>query len=335
MSFALSVLDLSPIPSGSTGVQALHNTIELAQLADRLGFKRYWVAEHHNIPSVASSSPEIMIGQIARVTSSIRVGSGGIMLPNHIPLKVVQTFRVLEALFPGRIDLGIGRAPGTDPLTAMAIRGRASAGAEDFPRQLQELLAFDRGSFPDGHPYQSITPIPSEVRLPPVYLLGSSQYSAYLAAHLGLGYGHAYHIGPRDVIPAVRAYRENFRPSDEWSEPYVIVTASVVCAETAKEADWLAKTLDLRGVRMRLGIYEKIPSPEEAAAYPFTLEERAQIAADRKRHFIGDPQQVKAQIEEFAQKTGADEIMILATIHDHSKRLRCYELLAEVFGLAS
>ena len=199
MALPLSVLDLSPVPAGSTSGQALRNTIDLAHLADRLGYTRYWLAEHHNFPGIASSAPEILIERVATETTHLRVGSGGIMLPNHAPLKVAETFRVLEALHPGRIDLGIGRAPGTDTRTALALRrSRAALGADDFPEQLAELLAFSSGHFPAGHPFESVIAVPTDVDLPPIWLLGSSDYSAQAAAALGLGYAHAHHINPAE-----------------------------------------------------------------------------------------------------------------------------------------
>ncbi|MFL5666064.1 MAG: LLM class flavin-dependent oxidoreductase, partial [Ktedonobacteraceae bacterium] len=218
MVFPLSVLDLSPVDSGSSSGQALQNTIKLAQLADRLGYTRYWLAEHHNTSMLASSTPEIMIGHVAQATKRIRVGSGGVMLPNHSPLKVAETFRVLEALHPGRIDLGIGRAPGTDPRTALALRrSREALGADDFPEQLAELLAFsgEGEGFPDSHPFRSVQAIPTDVHLPPIWLLGSSDYSAQAAATLGVGFAFAHHINPNFAVPAIEIYRAIFEPS-EW-----------------------------------------------------------------------------------------------------------------------
>ncbi len=203
MDFDLSVLDVSPVSSGSNSTQALRNTLDLARLVDRLGYRRYWLAEHHNMPTIASSTPEVMIGHVANVTERIRVGAGGIMLPNHAPLKVAETFRVLEALHPGRIDLGIGRAPGTDPVTAVALRGpRGGAGAEDFSEQFGELLAFSGGGFPEGHPFRSVVAVPEEVELPPIWLLGSSGYSGQAAGEMGHGYAFASHFSPVEGGPA-------------------------------------------------------------------------------------------------------------------------------------
>ena len=331
----LSILDLSPIPSGSTASEALQNTLELAQLADRLGYERYWLAEHHNTAAIASVAPEIMIGQVARVTRRIRVGAGGIMLPNHSPLKVAEMFLTLEALFPGRIDLGIGRAPGTDPVTARALRRTASAGAEDFPRQLADLFHFSRGDFPEGHPFRGVQATPPGVPLPPVWLLGSSDYSARLAARLGLAYSFAAHVSPYDPVLPMRLYRAQFRPSKHRAEPHAILAVSAICAETRAEAERLARTLDLFWLQIRRGERRPLPSPEEAEAYPWTAEEWAAVQEHRQLLFVGEPDEVAAGIRSLALATQADEVMVTSHIHSHRQRLRSYELLAEAFGLKS
>src|SRR5918998_404987 len=268
MDFRLSVLDLSPVSSGSNGAQALHNTLELAQLTDRLGYERYWLAEHHNLPSVASSAPEVMIGHVASETSRIRVGAGGIMLPNHAPLRVVETFRVLESLHPGRVDLGIGRAPGTDPVTATVLRrSRDGQGADDFPQQFSELLAFSGDGFPEDHPFRSVVAMPSDVGLPPIWLLGSSGYSAKAAGEMGLGYAFASHFSPVDPAPPMQAYREYFASSEGFPGPHSILAASVVCAEYPEEAERLASSMGLAWVRLRTGNPGPLPSPDEAIDY--------------------------------------------------------------------
>ena len=232
MDFDLSVLDVSPVSSGSRGAEALQNTLDLARLVDRLGYRRYWLAEHHNMPTIASSTPEVMIGHVANETERIRVGAGGIMLPNHAPLKVAETFRVLEALHPGRIDLGIGRAPGTDPVTATALRrSQDGLGAEDFPQRFGELLAFAGDGFPEDHPFRSVVAMPGDVGLPPIWLLGSSGYSARVAGEMGLGYAFAAHFSPADPAPAMRAYRESFQPSEAFASPSAVVAVAVVCGE--------------------------------------------------------------------------------------------------------
>src|ERR687889_334821 len=230
MNFGLSVLDVSPVSSGSNSAQALRNTLDLARLTDRLGYERYWLAEHHNLPIIASSAPEVMIGHVANVTERIRIGAGGIMLPNHAPLKVAETFRVLEALHPGRVDLGIGRAPGTDPVTATALRrSEEGFGANDFPERFGELLAFSGDGFPEDHPFRSITAMPNDIALPPIWLLGSSGYSATGAGKMGLGYAFASHFSPADPAPAMRAYRENFEPSEDFGRPSAVLAVDVIC----------------------------------------------------------------------------------------------------------
>jgi luciferase family oxidoreductase group 1 len=336
MDFGLSVLDVSPVSSGSNGAQALRNTLELSRLADRLGYERYWLAEHHNLPSIASSAPEIMIGQVAIVTERIRVGAGGIMLPNHAPLKVAETFRVLEALHPARIDLGIGRAPGTDPVTAAALR-RSQDGleAEDFPQRFGELLAFSGDGFPEEHPFRSVVAMPSDVGLPPIWLLGSSGYSARAAGQMGLGYAFASHFSPVDPAPAMLAYRKSFEPSESFERPSAILAVAVICGETDEHAEDLASSMELAWVRMRSGNPGPLPSPEEALSYPYAPVERRLADAYRSMQVVGDPQTVRARVEELAEHTAADEVMITTNVYDHAERLHSYERLAEIFDIAT
>ena len=336
MDFRPSVLDLSPVSSGSNGAQALHNTLELARLTDQLGYERYWLAEHHNLPSVASSAPEVMIGHVASETSRIRVGAGGIMLPNHAPLRVVETFRVLESLHPGRVDLGIGRAPGTDPVTATVLRrSRGGQGADDFPQQFSELLAFSGDGFPEGHPLRSVIAMPSDVGLPPIWLLGSSGYSARAAGEMGLGYAFASHFSPADPAPAMHAYRESFEPSEDFERPSAILAVSVICAETNEHAEELASSMQLAWVLMRSGTPRPLPSPKEAMDYSYDPAERRLADVYRSMQVIGDPPTVRARIEELAQHTVADEVMVTTNVYDHDERLRSYGLLAEVFKIAT
>src|SRR5690606_8166437 len=238
--FALSVLDLAPIAAGSTATQALRNTVELARLTERLGYTRFWLAEHHGMPSIASSSPEVLIAHVAARTERIRVGSGGIMLPNHAPLRIAEAFRTLEALHPGRIDLGIGRAPGTDPVTSSALR---PFDAEQFPLQMAELLSLVRRDFPEDHPFHRVRVVPDDVPLPPIWILGSSGAGAAFAGRLGLGYGFASHFSPTSPLPALRAYRDAFQPSEWFEAPHVIVALSVACAETDERADYLTTSM--------------------------------------------------------------------------------------------
>src|SRR6201988_4538891 len=242
-SLPLSILDLSPVTTGISGPQALRNSLDLARYADRLGFSRYWGAEHHNLPSIASSAPDIMIGQIAAATERMRVGSGGVMLPNHAPLMVAERFKVLEALFPGRIDLGLGRAPGTDPVTSYALRRRQDAGGDDdFLQRFQELLLFETNAFPEGHPFRSVRAMPQDVALPPIWLLGSSGYSAQLAAMVGVGFSFAHPFSHHDPVAVMRSYRDQFKPSPARQAPSAILACAAVCADSEAEAQRLAST---------------------------------------------------------------------------------------------
>ena len=330
----LSILDLSPVADGSSGAVSLHNSLDLARLADRLGFTRYWVAEHHNLPSIASSAPDIMIGQIAAATQHMRVGSGGVMLPNHAPLMVAERFKVLEALFPGRIDLGLGRAPGTDPVTSYALRRRQDAGGEDdFLQRFQELLLFESNGFPEGHPFRSVRAMPDDVALPPIWLLGSSGYSAQLAAMVGTGFAFAHHFAEHDAIEPMLSYRDQFKPSAARATPYAILACAAICADSEAEAERLASTLDLNFVRRRRGEYLPLASPQEAAAYPYSPAERALIARNRARLFVGTQATVLERLSAMIAATKADEVMVTTMIYDHAARRRSYELLAEAFGL--
>jgi luciferase family oxidoreductase group 1 len=330
----LSVLDLSPVTSGSSGAEALRNSLDLAEFADRLGYTRYWLAEHHNLASIASAAPEIMIGQIAAKTRRLRVGSGGVMLPNHAPLMVAERFKVLEALFPGRIDLGIGRAPGTDPVTSMALRMRQQGSADDdFLERLQELLLLETRGYPEDHPFRSVRAMPSEVKLPPIWLLGSSDYSSQLAAAIGAGFAFAHHFATYDATAAMRFYREQFRSSALRDRPYAILGVAVVCADTQAEAERLASTLDLNALRRTKGEYLPLASPQEAASYTYTPADREKIARSRARLFVGTKQAVLDRLTPLIESTGADEVMVTSGIYDHGARKRSYELLAEAFGL--
>jgi luciferase family oxidoreductase group 1 len=330
----LSVLDLSPVSSGSSSAEALRNTLDLAGLADRLGYTRYWLAEHHNTALIASSAPEVMIGHVASLTKRIRVGSGGIMLPNHAPLKVAETFRMLEALHPGRIDLGLGRAPGTDSLTALALRrSRQALTADDFPEQLAELLGFFNGQLPVDHPFRRVRAIPEGVRTPPIWLLGSSDFSARLAAELGLGFAFAHHINPWPAVDALRLYRERFRPSGYLQMPESLLAVSAICAETDEQAEELARSADLTLLRFARGKLEPLPSITEAARYPYTMEEREVIRSNRARMFVGSPSSVREQLSGLAEQAGAGEIMVTTMTHEHATRRRSYTLLAEAFAL--
>ena len=328
----LSILDLSPVSAGSSGAQALHNSLDLARLADGLGYVRYWVAEHHNLPAVASSAPDIMIGQIAAITKNMRVGSGGVMLPNHAPLMVAERFKVLEGLFPGRIDLGLGRAPGTDPATSYALRRRQGISDEDdFLERFQEMMLLEKRGFPPGHPFHNVQAMPSDVPLPPIYLLGSSDYSAQLAGQIGAAFAFAHHFATFPADEAMRLYRDSFKPSASHDRPLAILGTQVMCADTDAEAERLALTFDLNAVRRAKGEYQPLASPEDAAAYDYSPAERARIAQGRNRISVGSPATVKAKLTKLIEATKADELMVTSMIFDHAARKRSYELLAQAF----
>lgn len=332
----LSVLDLSPVTTATPGSLALRNSLDLARLADRLGYKRYWVAEHHNLANIASSAPEIMIGQIAAATSAIRVGSGGVMLPNHAPLMVAERFKVLEALFPGRIDLGLGRAPGTDPVTSYALRARQDPReGDDFLERFQELLLLERGGFPEGHPFRKVHAVPADVALPPIWLLGSSGYSAELAAAVGMGFAFAHHFADYDATSAMLSYREHFKPSATFPEPYAILGAAIIVADNDAQAERIASSADLHYARRGKGEYAPLASPDEAAAYPYAPIDRERIAHHRNRLIVGGVETVMKRLLPLIEATRADEIMVTTMVYDHAARRHSYELLAQAFGVAA
>lgn len=330
----LSILDLCPVTAGGSGAIALRNSLDLARLADELGYRRYWVAEHHNLPSVASSAPDIMIGQIAAVTRRIRVGSGGVMLPNHAPLNVAERFHMLEALFPGRIDLGIGRAPGTDPVTSLALRRRQNVrDDDDFLERFQELMLIESHGYPEGHPFRNVRAMPADAALPPIYLLGSSGYSAELAAMIGAGFAFAHHFATHDAVAAMTSYRGRFRPSATLDCPHAILGVAAVCADTDAEADRLATTIDLNFARRQKGEYLPLASLEEAAAYPYAAIDLERIRQNRARVFTGTADTIRRRLDPLIEATRADELMVTTMIYDHGARRRSYELLARAFGL--
>ena len=316
-----------------TGAQALRNSLDLAQLCDRLGYVRYWVAEHHNMPAIASSAPDIMIGQIAAVTQNMRIGSGGVMLPNHAPLMVAERFKVLEALFPGRIDLGLGRAPGTDPATSYALRRRQGINEEDdFLERFQELMLLETRGFPAGHPFHNVKAMPADVPLPPIYLLGSSDYSAQLAGQIGAAFAFAHHFATFPADEAMKLYRDSFKPSISHKVPLAILGTQVMVADTDEEAERLALTFDLNTVRRAKGEMKPLASPEEAAAFDYTPVNRARIAQGRNRIAVGSPKTVKEKLSALIDSTKADELMVTSMIFDHTARKRSYELLALAFS---
>jgi luciferase family oxidoreductase group 1 len=331
----LSVLDQSPISEGSTGAQALHNTLDLARRADELGYHRYWVAEHHGGPMLAGASPEALIGPIAAATSRLRVGSGGVMLPHYSPFKVAETFSILSGLFPGRIDLGIGRAAGTDALTTFALqRDRRHAAADDFPQQLAELLSYLDGSISPEHPFARLADVlPGRPEGPEPWLLGSSGDSAMWAAQVGLPYAFADFINPAGA-PLTQLYGERFTPSERLAEPRVATAVWVLCADTDEEAELLATSSRMAMILLREGHLIPVPSVETAQRFLAEREGRRDAGpARRRRVVIGAPGTVRAGIEEVADLYGAEEIIVVTITHDHAARVRSYELIAEAFGL--
>jgi luciferase family oxidoreductase group 1 len=294
------------------------------------------VAEHHNMPGIASSAPAVLLAHAAGVTSTIRLGSGGVMLPNHASLVVAEQFGMLEALHPGRIDLGIGRAPGTDPLTAAALRrSRRAVVTDDFPDQLIELMGYFDGDLPEEHPFSRITAVPGRGHRPALWLLGSSDYSARAAGLLGLPFSFAHHFAAGNTGPAIAAYRDAFRPSADLAEPYLMLGVNVVCAETDERARWLAAPGVLAFLRLRSGRPGRYPTPEEAAEYRFTPAEREAVRGWTSAHVVGSPATVRSGLEALVAETGADELIVTTLTHDPVDRRRSYELVAEVVGLRS
>ncbi|GGQ81876.1 LLM class flavin-dependent oxidoreductase [Kitasatospora griseola] len=329
----LSILDLATIGAGHSAGEALAATTELARSAERWGFHRFWVAEHHGMPGVASSAPAVLLAHLGAHTSTLRLGSGGVMLPNHAPLTVAEQFGLLEALHPGRIDLGLGRAPGTDQATARALRRGLADGAEDFPRQLAELTHFLDGDFPTSHPYARLVAVPRSATRPPIWLLGSSGFSAQLSARLGLPFAFAHHFSAANTVPALDLYRDNFRPSEVLSEPYALIGVNAVAAETTERALWLARSAALGMLRLRLGRPGPIPTPEEAAARTYTSAEEDFVDSWLADVVLGTPEEVVDGLEALRKRTGADELMVTSHIHGHQNRLTSYGMIAEAYGL--
>ncbi len=325
-SVPLSVLDLAPVAAGTGHAAALAHTTELARRAEQLGYLRFWVAEHHNMPAIASSAPAVLVAHLAAATSTIRLGSGGVMLPNHAPLVVAEQFGTLVALHPDRIDLGIGRAPGTDQLTALALRRSVDAlSAHDFPQELARLIGyFDQDSEPSP-----IVAVPGRGDAPAIWLLGSSDFSARLAGRLGLPFSFAHHFSSATTDVALDAYRSSFRPSRWLAEPYAMVAVSTVCANADEEAEWLAGPAGLSFLRLRQGRPAPLPSPEEAAAYPYTPMEREFVLQRREGQALGSPETVSAQLNALLARTRADELMLTTMVYDLDARIRSFELVAE------
>jgi luciferase family oxidoreductase group 1 len=325
----LSVLDQSPITEGFAGADALRNSLDLARLTDELGYERYWVAEHHGTPMLACASPEVLIAAIGSVTRRIRVGSGGVMLPHYSPLKVAENFSILSALYPDRIDLGIGRAPGTDHSTAFALqRDRRQVAPDDFPQQLAELLAYLENTMPAGHPFARLAALPGRPHVPEVWLLGSSPQSAIWAAESGLPYAFADFINPEGAELAA-IYRDRFQPGQTLRKPRVVAAAFALCAETDEDAQRIASSARMTRALLNEGRLIPVPPIEKALRF---LEERganADSAVRPRRAIVGDPARVKRGIEELAALYRADEVMILTITFEHAARRRSYELIAQ------
>jgi len=322
----LSILDLSPIPEGSDAGQALRNSLDLARHAEALGYRRFWMAEHHNMPGIASAATAVALAHVAAGTRSIRIGAGGIMLPNHAPLVVAEQFGTLAALHPGRVDLGLGRAPGTDPIAARALRRNLAGDAEDFPRDVVELLGYFRPAQP-GQPLQAVPGAGQEVE---VWVLGSSTFGAQLAAMLGLPYAFASHFAPAMMMEAIALYRERFRPSERLAAPYVMLGVNVFAAETDAEARRLFSSLQQAFVNLRSGRPGKLPPPVEDFEARLDPRARAMLEHALACSIVGAPETVRRGLQDFAARTGADELMVTAQIFDHGARLRSFEILAGV-----
>lgn len=322
----ISILDLAPIVEGGTASDAFRNSVELAQYAENLGYNRYWVAEHHSMPGIASAATSVVISRIAAATETIRVGSGGIMLPNHAPIVIAEQFGTLEAMFPGRIDLGLGRAPGSDRATANALR--RSLDSDEFPQLLQELQYF----FKEPGEHQRVKAVPGGGANVPIWLLGSSGFSAQLAGQLGLPFSFAAHFSPEYTLPALQLYRDSFRPSESLDRPYVMVALNVFAADTTRDAERLATSQHQSFLNLIRGNPGKIKPPVDDMNEVWTPQEKAMVEARLGGSVIGSPDEVREGLDAFAENTQADELMINAIIYDHSARLRSYEIVAEVHG---
>jgi luciferase family oxidoreductase group 1 len=321
----LSVLDLVPIPQGFNPSEALHRSLDLAQHAERWGYRRYWVAEHHNMAGIASAATSVVIGYLAQGTKTIRIGSGGIMLPNHSPLVIAEQFGTLEALYPGRIDLGLGRAPGTDQRTLRALR-RDPAAAEAFPNDVVELQAL----LAPAQPNQFLHAVPGTGTNVPLWILGSSLYGAHLAAHLGLPYGFASHFAPEALMRALDVYRETFQPSDQLARPYAMVGVNVIAAETDAEARHLFTSMQQSFANIFRNARGQLPPPIDDIESYWSPMEKAQASRMLACSFVGSPATIRQSLGRFVEETKADELMVAAAIYDHPARLRSYEILSQI-----
>jgi luciferase family oxidoreductase group 1 len=329
MTLRLGVLDQSPVVGGCTPADAVAETLRLARLAEDLGYGRYWLAEHHAIAALADPCPEILLCRLAAETSRMRVGTGGVLLPYYSPLKVAEVFRMLEALYPGRIDLGIGRAPGGDMRTAQAVAYGAGVSAEHFPAQVRDLAGFLDGTLPAGHPFAGVKAQPAGATAPQIWLLGSSDYSGALASELGLRFAFAHFISAHGAGAVMRAYRDQYRPSAREPAPASLLCVFVICAKTGAEAERLAASIDLRRLHMARGIDAPVPTLAEAEAHRYTEQERAYVLQQRARLVHGDPGAVREKLLALQEETQADELMILSITGDYESRRESYRLVAE------
>ena len=329
----LSILDQSPIISGHAPAQAIHATLELARAADRLGYHRYWLAEHHAMKGLADPCPEILLGQVAAQTTRIRVGTGGVLLPYYSPLKVAEVFRMYEALFPGRIDLGVGRAPGGNLLTARAMNAAAFGGEDQFPTQVQETLGYLDDALPPDYPFHAVKAMPAGPTSPQVWLLGSSDFSGSLAAYLGLRFSFAHFINAQGGDLVTRAYRERYQASGREAEPHAAVCCFVICAESDAEAERLARVVDSRRLDMAYNLDTPVPTQEQAEKRSYTDQERAHIQSQRGRLVHGSADTCKEKLMKIAEQFSADELMVLTITGDYATRLDSYERLARAFEL--
>lgn len=324
----LSVLDLAPITQGSTAAQSFRNSVDVAQLAEKCGYHRFWLAEHHNIPGIASAATSVLLAHVGAHTKTIRLGSGGVMLPNHAPLVIAEQFGTLASLYPGRIDLGLGRAPGTDGLTAQALRRTLTGDVDRFPNDIMEL----QGYFKEAEPNQRLRAVPGAGLNVPLWILGSSLYGAELAAYLGLPYAFASHFAPTDLLAALKIYRQNFKPSEQLKEPYVMVAMNLQAADTNEEAELMATSLMQGVLSLATGNPVQLPPPLAGFAEKLGIQERAVISRFMTHSAIGDAQAVRNTLLEFKRQTDADEIILTAQIYDHQARLRAFEIAADAMS---
>lgn len=324
----ISVLDLAPILQGSDAAQALENTLDLARHAERWGYRRFWLAEHHSMPGIASAATSVLIGHVAGGTSSIRVGAGGVMLPNHSPLVIAEQFGTLETLYPGRIDLGLGRAPGSEPLTARALRRNLNTDPDEFPRDVAELLAY----FQPATPNPIVRAIPGEGLRVPVWILGSSLFGAQVAAAFGLPYAFASHFAPAHLMEAIELYRSRFRPSPELDRPYVMLGYNVFAADSDEEGHFLASSVQQAFVDLRRGAPTRLKPPVDGYLDTLPRPERILLSQVLSCSAIGSPETVRRTLHAFIERTGADELILVSQIFDHAARLRSHQIAAEVLG---